>query len=307
MCAQERNYNPKCKRWVFTINNFTEEDDEMVENLEDVKCLIAEHELGSQGTPHIQGYVEFKERKYRTQVSRMLPRAYLAIARGSIKDNWKYCSKEKQVFVEKGYELKNNNRGDEDFLEMYEDMKQLCPNEFEEKYPKYWVQHREQVMKVMIDHALENAAPWDGDLQCKNIWVWGKPGIGKSKWANGQVSAGEMFKKNVNKWWDGFNLLCHKFVIIEDYPPRPQGQMLCQHLKIWSDRYPFIGECKGSHMGIEPGRFFLIITSNYSIEECFDNPEDVEAIKRRFYEVEMTRENALMIRSMNLDTDILKQ
>ena len=33
-------------------------------------------------------------------------------------------------------------------------------------------------------------------------------------------------------------------------------------------------------MTIRPKR--IIITSNYNIEDCFENPQDVEAIKRRF-------------------------
>ena len=59
-------------------------------------------------------------------------------------------------------------------------------------------------------------------------------------------------------------------------------------------------------MGIEPGRFFFIITSNYQIDSCFENEDDRLAIHRRFNEIHMTEENKLIIRSMNLDTDILK-
>ena len=68
-------------------------------------------------------------------------------------------------------------------------------------------------------------------------------------------------------------------------------QMLIQHLKIWADRYPFIGEIKNSALEISPNDYCLVVTSNYSIDQAFmDEPKadhqiDREAIHRRFTEV----------------------
>lgn len=63
-------------------------------------------------------------------------------------------------------------------------------------------------------------------------------------------------------------------------------------MKIWSDKYPFKAEAKGTH--VEPTYDLFIVTSNYSIEGIY-GPTDtdsmqiqeeknilVEAIKRRF-------------------------
>ena len=63
--------------------------------------------------------------------------------------------------------------------------------------------------------------------------------------------------------------------------------MLTQYLKTWADRYPFRAETKGSSMMIRPKK--IIVTSNYSIDQCFSNPEDAEAIKRRFHSVHFSR------------------
>jgi hypothetical protein len=85
-------------------------------------------------------------------------------------------------------------------------------------------------------------------------------------------------------------------VLIEDYPSvNGGGNCLCHHIKIWADRYPFQGETKGSSSLIQPGRFCLIGTSNFSIEQCFTNGEDVAAIKRRFREIELTKTNRVLI------------
>lgn len=281
----------KGRGFVFTINNFTQEDKDRVENLINsprVQYGIAEteHCEEGQGTPHIQGYVFFQNTTTRQHVSNLLEkRAHIEKAKGNPRQNYNYCSKEGTVFVKR--QMKQTEGQGGGFLEMYNDMKTLSPEEFESKYPQFWVMNREKVMRVMIDSAMPKVKDFGGDLHDKNIWLWGAPGLGKSRWAALQGSYGEIFKKNFNKWWDGYSLLSTKIVIIEDYPCVPAGNTLVQHIKIWGDRYPFEAECKGSHLLVEPGRFFLIITSNYPIERCFENSEDIRAIKRRFKEVEI--------------------
>jgi hypothetical protein len=85
-------------------------------------------------------------------------------------------------------------------------------------------------------------------------------------------------------------------VIIEDFPPLPIGDMHAQNMKIWADRYVLVGETKGSSMAVEPGRFFLIVTSNYHPNQCFSREMDLEAITRRFSIMEMTKENAGLVK-----------
>jgi hypothetical protein len=45
---------------------------------------------------------------------------------------------------------------------------------------------------------------------------------------------------------------------------------------------------------MNPGRWNLIVTSNYPIQACF-NDTDRQAIKRRFMEIEMTTDNKQLI------------
>jgi MoxR-like ATPase len=80
-----------------------------------------------------------------------------------------------------------------------------------------------------------------------------------------------------------------------------------QHLKIWGDRYPFIGETKGSAVMVEPRRFFVIITSNFPMEQCFTRQEDLEALKRRFHVIHMTEDKRVLVETMRLDQEILGQ
>lgn len=130
----------------------------------------------------------------------------------------------------------------------------------------------------------------------KNIWIFGPPGCGKSMWAHQQAAQDEIYIKNVNKWWDGYIDGEVKLVIIEDFPVDDKAWLI-NILKIWSDRYPFTAEVKGSSIQIDPGTYIMIITSNYSIEQCFANQEDQDAIKRRFREAYIENANSLFLQT----------
>jgi hypothetical protein len=94
---------------------------------------------------------------------------------------------------------------------------------------------------------------------------------------------------------------------MEDSPPMPMGDCLKHHIKLWGDRYPFTAEVKGSATAREPGKFYLVITSNYLIDWCFSKAEDVAAVKRRFWEIEMNEDNKVMIQNWRRDPTILQE
>lgn len=309
-----------------TINNFIPSEIEDVKKEIEEKCDYGIAEIEHDGseteqtrlsgvnleenlTPHIQGYLHYKNPKRIETIKRSLPRAHIEIAKADWRMNFIYCSKEGKVFIQKGHTVEEAKRKKDSakLIEIIADAKIMNPREFEEKHPEEWYKNRERVIRCMLESAPQKALPWDGLLHNKNMWIWGAPGVGKSRWANSLLPAGLIYKKNFNKWWDGYNLFGTKLVILEDYPAAPAGNALVQHMKIWGDRYSFVGECKGSHTFIEPGRFFFIITSNYPIDQCFQNPDDIDAIKRRFEEIEMTNENKTTIQATTLDIKILKE
>lgn len=301
----------RARNWVFTINNFTEADEDYVIGLaddDDVYRLIAEHEHVEEEdlTPHIQGYVSFTRQVYRSEVERRVGgRAWLGIANGTWKHNVDYCSKEGLVIVSKNCDGEYDDvQNGKLTMQVVEFARNTDPWKFEDKFPMVWIKHRNQILNVMMDAALRRVDNWNGDLKSKNYWIWGEAGLGKSRWASTLMPIQHQYKKAVNKWWDGYNLVVHKIVILEDFPVN--GQMFCQHLKIWSDRYFFMAECKGSSMVVEPGRFFFIITSNFPIDACFENQEDIAAIKRRFQEFELTKDSLPILNSLTLNRGILK-
>lgn len=80
------------KNWCFTKNNYTDAD---VAVLESFPCsyIVYGKEVGAQGTPHLQGYVQL-EKKIRLSGLRKLFEAHWSVARTGPEHNIKYCQKE---------------------------------------------------------------------------------------------------------------------------------------------------------------------------------------------------------------------
>lgn len=88
-------------RWCFTVNNYGEWRPQFIEG--DMDYLVYGLEVGEAGTPHVQGYVRFKNRKRLNTVKNIFERAdmHLEPAKGTEQQNKTYCIKDGQ-FVEFG-------------------------------------------------------------------------------------------------------------------------------------------------------------------------------------------------------------
>jgi Putative viral replication protein len=75
-----------CLRWVFTLNNWTNDDITRFEsiNLKDnVHCLACQKEVGENGTHRLNGFVIFKKQKRFNQVKSLLGhRVHLSLMKG---------------------------------------------------------------------------------------------------------------------------------------------------------------------------------------------------------------------------------
>jgi len=94
--------NSRSRGWCFTLNNYTQEELEEIKTQIHSKCIkyILGDEVGESGTPHIQGWIYFKNGVSFESVKKINGRAHWEKARGSMEQNKKYCSKENVIAME---------------------------------------------------------------------------------------------------------------------------------------------------------------------------------------------------------------
>lgn len=92
-----------CIRWCFTINNYTEEDISSIVPIlrEKAKLFIIGDEVGENGTPHLQGYVEFLK-KVRPLSVFETNKIHWEKCKGNRDSNIKYCSKDGKIVASMG-------------------------------------------------------------------------------------------------------------------------------------------------------------------------------------------------------------
>lgn len=265
--AEKDSQRVRSRAYTFTFNNpeaFRPQFDESK-----MKYMCYQLEQGENGTPHLQGYVNFKNPQAFSYLKKWMPQAHFEVAHGTPEQNQAYCSKEPRLedFVEFGELPQQGKRTD---LEVVVNaIKEKRPREeymFTTAYVKY---HRG------LDHIRYlSSQPYTHD-DVRGVWIYGPPGVGKSHMV--RMENESLFLKQQNKWWDGYN--GEEAVLIDDFDRN--GVCLGHYLKIWADKWACTGEFKGGTCQLTHKKFY--ITSNYSINELFiDDSVLCEAIKRRF-------------------------
>lgn len=257
----------RSRGWCFTINNYTIED---ITKCEQCVCKYITYgrEVGESGTPHLQGFIYFDNAKTLAAVKNCFhPTAHLEKQRGTTAQAIEYCHKEDENPYERGTKpMTQQEKGDAGKQSIEERWALAKEGKFEELPPEM-IKTYEYIYRKSVEIADRNVLD--------NLWICGPSGCGKSKFVRDTYPL--FYSKGMNKWWDGYN---HEPVVcLDDFDPK-HGEYLDYYLKIWADHYSFNAEVKGGMLRIRP--VTVVVTSQYSIEACFKDPEAVAAVKRRF-------------------------
>lgn len=202
--------------------------------------LVWEMETGELGTPHIQGYCRFKQRKRMQQVAEIFPRAHLSLCRGSEEENRNYCLKEftANPQVEHGefgdYEPKQKQGRRKDLEEACNILKEGGLKRVAEEKPVEYVKYHQGFKALRT--ALQKPPPLMRDIS--TTILWGPPGTGKSHRAVTQFP--EAYKVNPGR--DPFGDYEEEDVIIFDefdYEKWPVEQM-----NLLIDKYRLKLDCR---------------------------------------------------------------
>jgi len=279
------------RAWCFTWNNYPDDYRLLLDGIE-CRYIVAGEELApNTGTPHIQGYIYFAGAKRPTAVMGLFPGCHLSNARGTPTENRNYCRKTRPV--DESPNAVVYERGD----------KPLDPDEKgaleQARYQSAWdfaktgeIESIDADIRVRLYSSLrrieKDFMPAVERLNAPcGIWIYGMSGAGKSRTVLDAYP--DLYPKPRNNWWDGYQR--EEVVLLDDVDKFDVA--LGGKLKHWADCYPFIGENKGGSLKIRPKKLF--VTSQYKIEDIWQDEETRAALFRRFKVIEKLHDQEILI------------
>lgn len=273
------------RRFTITINNWTAEDEEDLQRIHEggnVRFVIYKPEIGEQGTPHLQVYLELNSPRRTRWVSRYLPRAHILASRGSRQDNLAYVRKPDTAA---GAVRVIGSLVEEDEPGARNDMLAACKEAqtlgtvdgIIEEHPNLYCRYHAGFDKLAFLGLKERARKWR-KLTVK--LYWGATGTGKTRLCFQDHPA--LYKYDASsghEWWDGYN--GESVVLFDDY----DGAFPLHRFKTLLDGYPVRLPVKGSHTWALWTT--VLITSNEPMSKWYPwaSDEHQDAIKRRIHEV----------------------
>lgn len=266
----------RSKNFVFTWNNYPLECKEILSTY-GAQYIVYSHETApTTGTPHLQGWIGFKNARYEKAVKKLMVGCWVETARGDLNQNKDYINKVAEL-VTIGIPPKSKESIGADEAARWKLVKTLAKEGKLDDIPEdIYVRYYSTLKKIAADH---RPSPPTLDV-LQNEWIWGPSGCGKSKSARDRFPDAYI-KDPKEKWWDGYT--GQDTVIIDDFDKYQVAQS--GEMKRWCDHYPFPAQIKGSTMFIRPTR--IIVTSNYTPEEIWQDAQTLEPINRRFNVIHM--------------------
>ena len=264
------------RNWCFTLNNFTTEEEEQINNKPAwIKFVVYQEEKGETGTPHLQGYLETKSPVRLSKLQKMLGRAHWERRLGTREEALKYVMKEDSrvrgpclvgISDEELILLKNKSDGATDLNTIKEKIgggadELTIANEHFGTWVRYYKAfERYRCLLTKPRSTID-----------KVILVVGPTGTGKSRFCLEQYP--NAYWKQRSNWWCGYS--GESTVIIDEF----YGWLPFDMLLRLCDRYPMLLETKGGQCQCVATT--VVITSNGHPDTWYKNCY-LNALYRRF-------------------------
>lgn len=249
---------PRSRAWVFTLNNYTENDEKYLQETLDCDYIVYGREVSPSGTPHLQGFVYFKNPRNGTTVGKYR-KWWCAPAKADSLSNGAYTKKGDDWF-EKGARpatSEEKGAGERDrYKRAYE-----CAIAGDLASVDSDILIRNYSTLKRLKAELTKAETLDYLPLC--LFFYGETGTGKSRLAEELIGAKAYRKDPSSRWWTGYQH--EEYVLINEIEHTDsQAQSMYKQL---CDYYPLPVETKGGNLIIRPK--VIIFTSNWHPKEVF--------------------------------------
>jgi len=259
LTQDEIDHNLRTNNWAFTINNPTDDDRQLLDALADqITYMIIGDEVGENGTPHLQGCLNAKNKISFKQIKKFIPRGHIKKCIKSLDVNISYCMKDAQ-YKEYGQRPSQGKRTD--LLKIKNDILQgKKVDEILLENPEIYHQYGRTLHKIE-DIKTRNLFR---NFQTTGEWIYGVTGTGKSEYAFKDFHPDTHYVWKYDKdWQDDYN---HQHtVIIDEF----RGQIPLGYLLTMVDKHP---NCHVSRRTRQTTPFLskhVIITSSMHPQEVY--------------------------------------
>jgi len=273
----------KMRNVCFTLNNYSEQDVARLQQLEAAisYCIFAK-EVGDNGTPHLQGYIEFENPrspgKGFKNFKKLMGECHFERRKGTAKQASDYC--EFADYPE--CQIKN------EWIHRFGEMSRQGERVDWQTATSQILDERREIVEVISDQpqllpairALErlktlSITPIEREVRV--AWLYGSPGSGKTRSVWREYP--NVYSKPSGAWWDGYN--GEEAILLDDF----EGDIPFSELLKVLDRYKYRVPVKGGFVGARWTRVF--ITTNKPPCEFYREQHNRAALDRRIHEIKI--------------------
>ena len=251
----------------YTLNNYTEEQFQALKQLNCVYHCLAKEIAPTTGTPHIQGYIFFKNPRGIPAIAKELFKAHCESPKGSPQQNRNYIfgpyegpdgksKPENPEALEFGTIPCQGKRTDimavREAIAAGDGMRGV-------------VAIATNLQQIKLGEAIMKYEEPKKNWKPHVSWYYGTTGTGKSRTAHEELGEGLYRKTGLSgKWWEGYD--AHENVLIDDMNPQQFDYKALLDLLDW---YGTRVECKGGTRQFLAKR--IIITASISPQQMFES------------------------------------
>nr|WDW25916.1 MAG: replication-associated protein [Canine stool-associated circular virus] len=250
------------RSYCVTLNNPTPRDLEapqdfssLFEAIPDIRYAIWQLERGTEGTLHIQAYLELvRPQRFSFFGTTSLKGAHFEARKGSRDQAREYCRKEDSR-INGPWETGSYETGGQgnrsDLTGVVEAIKRRAPLfDIVQDSPEVFIKYHRGIKEAI--NVLNPPVPRDPTQEVEVHFYYGPSGCGKTRAITADAGTMGVYWKDNGKWWDGYQ--DHITVICDDFSGR---SMAYSDFKRWFDRYPCRVEFKGGSTELVARRFYI--------------------------------------------------